>query len=120
MRLAKSKLPGTVTVIRAIRETDRYGNTVYDWAAADRTEYVAWVEQRIAPAAGTQSEHVTDRNAQASLWLLIVPPDADIDGRDRVEYDGRTFEVIGPPWTVKTRRTSAAHHIEANLRWLEG
>jgi head-tail adaptor len=105
-------LPQTVTVVRPTTTTDRYGNTTTSWSNATRAEYAAWIEQSAA------GENTDQRDQQSADWLLIVQPDADVNGRDRVEYDGKTFEVVGPPTRRNTFR--GTHHIEATLRWIEG
>lgn len=110
--IANHALPQTVTVVKAGTTTDRYGNTTTNWAAATRTQYPAWIEQQAA------GENTDQRDQQSADWLMIVQPDADVNGRDRVEYDGKTFEVFGPPTPRNTFR--GLHHIEATLRWIEG
>lgn len=105
-------LPYVVTIVKAGEKTDRYGNTVKDWATATRTDTRAWIEQR------SRNEDTDDRDQLTSTWLLVVPLGNDLDGLDRVEYNGDTFEVVGPPDVVHT--PAGPHHIEATLRWLVG
>jgi hypothetical protein len=61
-------------------------------------------------------EDLTDRNTQIGTWLMVVGPDADIDGWDKVTYDGRTFEVTAPPEPHFNPRTKALHHYEVELQ----
>ena len=72
----------------------------------------AWVEQ------ASRSENDDQRSQLSADWIALLPASADITGRDRVEYDGKTFEVFGPPTPRNTLR--GTHHIEATLRWIEG
>jgi hypothetical protein len=73
------------------------------------TEYLGRLEQRSA-------QEVTDgRDTMVSDWVLYLPPDATVVGRDRVvDMYGRTFEVVGPP--IMQRSPRAAHHLQVNLR----
>jgi len=103
----------TVTVLRPGTTTDRYGNTTTSWATAARHDVAAWVEQTAA------SENTDQRDGQTADWLALLAPDADVNGRDRVLFDGKTFEVIGPPTPRNTLR-GKTHHLEATLRWVEG
>lgn len=105
-------MPHTVTILRAATTTDRYGNEVRDWATATRTTSRAWLEQQKG------SENTADRDQQRSTWLLILPLGVEISGSDRVEYEGDTFDVVGPPATYYSVR--GPHHIEAELTWIEG
>lgn len=111
-RIPARVLRDQITVVRASSSTDRYGNETTSWDTAARHELWAWIEQASA------SESLDNRDQLASDWLAIVAPDADIEGRDRVEWDGKTFEVIGPPTPRDT--LTGPHHIEATLRWIEG
>jgi len=105
-------LRDTITRLRATTTTDRYGNVASSWDTAARQQLPAWIEQAAA------SESLDNRDQLASDWLAILAPDADLQGRDRVEWDGKTFEVIGPPTPRNT--LTGPHHIEATLRWIEG
>lgn len=107
-------------VCRAGTTVDRYGNTVKDWAADDWEEYRGWVSQASAAEIGDQ------REGQVSDWRLFLPTGTPISGGDRVEWIGETpgseditFEVIGPP-SRPWRPGSGEHHVEADLRVVEG
>lgn len=102
----RSLLTQTVTVKhRSDGAVDRFNNPSDVFDAG--TVYRARLEQ------ATGDEQMTDRSVQTSDWLLFLPPEAVIGGRDRVEADGSTFEVVGPPVVQRTPR--GAHHIEARL-----
>jgi hypothetical protein len=105
-------LPYVVTIVRAGTTTDRYGNEVRDWNNATRTDTPAWIEQQRA------SEDDDDRAQLTSSWLLVVPATVQLAGLDRIEYNGETFEVVGPPNVVRT--PTGPHHIEAVLSWVTG
>lgn len=101
-----------VVIVNPRLGADRYGNEVKDWFAATRTPSRAWVAQR------TASETRDGREALDTSWTIVLPPDTDISGLSRVEWDGRTFEVDGAPRPAHTRR--GLHHLEATLRIVEG
>lgn len=110
--IPSSLLPYVVTIVRAGTTTDRYGNEVRDWANATRTSAPAWIEQQ------KPTEDTNDRDQLASTWLLILPATVDVNGNDRIEHNGETFEVVGPPTVVHNMR--GPHHIEAQLSWVRG
>lgn len=113
-------LPHLVDIVHAGTRTDRYGNEVADWSptAVSRQRAQAWMQQN------TAAEETDQRNAQIGEWLMIANPvdvDGDplaISGASRVEWDGITFEVVGPPGPAW--EPSALHHYEIRLRTVEG
>jgi hypothetical protein len=110
--------PVTVTIRHAPVTTDRYGNTARDWSRASTVSTPAWVERQAGRQGSGSGESLAGRDELYSTFRLVLPVGVLIEGRDRVDYDGRTFEVQGPPDTVLTPR--GAHHIEAILLWREG
>lgn len=105
-------LNATVTRVRARPGTDEWGNTVADWAAGDRVDLPARVQQASA------GEDTYDRDQQEALFLVFLPPGADVTGHDRLEWAGRVLELVGPPAAVAGYR--AVHHIEARAREVTG
>lgn len=102
-----------ITILRAVTSTDRYGNVQADnWTHATTTATKAWVSQRF------EGEELDGRNAQIRDWVAFLPAGTVIDGGDRVRCDGMTFEVIGPPH--RAWRPSGEHHVEAQLRAVQG
>lgn len=102
----RSLLTQTVTVqTHTAGADDVFGNQA-DTFPSSRT-YRARLEQT------AEDEQVVDRDTLRTDWLLILPPEAQISGRDRVVADGVTFEVVGPPAVQRTPR--GPHHIEARL-----
>lgn len=100
----------TVVPVNAGPALDEYGNLVE--VAGAGVNYPAWLEQ----TAG--DERTEDRDTQLADWLLVLPVGAVIDGNDRVQVEGKTFEVVGPPARVHTPR--GEHHVEARLRSVDG
>ena len=106
-------LPLVVTLVRPVSSSDRYGNTALDYGpAAARTPIRAWLEQ-----AGAREPLSDGRDPAVSGWLLITNH-LDVAARDRIEHEGRVFEVDGVPAPVHT--PAGVHHLEAHLTSVEG
>ena len=81
--------------------------------------FPCWIEQRGTPAGGLrEDEHQQGRDTITGEWLLICKLDVNVDAYDRIRHDSRIFEVIGEPETRPSPQ--GPHHIEANLRFIEG
>lgn len=78
------------------------------------TESSVSVQAYVYPVGG--SEDRVSRNTQLGDWRAIVPPDADVDGWDRAEYDGREFDIVAPPEPIWNPRTVSRHHIRLRLQ----
>lgn len=104
-----------IKVVRAPVVTDRRNDAVRDWANATRTTARGWIAQ----AAQSISSEQRDGTAVVSEWTVVVPADTDINAHDRVEWDGRIFDVIGEPNRGFTP-SGAAHHKEVQMRIVEG
>jgi hypothetical protein len=101
-----------VTILTPTTEANRYGGTDKRWDNATETTVKGWVSQ-------TSRLEVTDgREAQVASWVLFVDPDTTVTGKDRVEWEGITFEVDGPPNPV--HRPGGLHHYEVPLRVVVG
>lgn len=59
------------------------------------------------------------RDATLQTWRIFLPAGTDLEARDRVVVDGTVFEVDGPPERHRTP-TGGEHHVEAQLRLVEG
>lgn len=101
-----------VTVLTPAAEADRYGGTVKRWDTATSSTVKGWVSQQ------SRSENLDGREAQVSGWVLFLHPDATITGKDRVVWEGITFEVDGPPNPASSPR--GLHHYEVPLRVVDG
>lgn len=98
-----------VTVRRHASTTDAEGNVVRTWATTFAT--VGRVEQ-------TASQEITEgRTTVVSDWRAYLLPGTVIDAHDQVQADGRTFEVVGAPYTARTPR--GPHHLRVRLRLAE-
>jgi hypothetical protein len=106
-------LAQTVTWVQPAYAPDPWGNAnQVDWTHATSTDIPAWITQ-ITPA-----EVVTgSRDVIVGQWQLITN-ELGIGPRDRIEYDGATYEVTGPPAIAET--PSGPHHLIAHLTRTEG
>lgn len=56
----------------------------------------------------------------STVWTAFFPAGTDIDTGDRVEVDGRMYEMVGDPWPARNPRTQAESHVEATLKRTAG
>lgn len=85
---------------------DRYGD------ATVQVQTSVAVAGRIEQQATAEDE---GRQTTVNLWRLYVnDPGVELAPKDRVLYDGRTFEIVGSPTKLNTPR--GLHHIEADLQ----
>jgi hypothetical protein len=103
-----------VTLVRAGTAESRYGDDVKDWTDAERTASKGWVAQR------ARTEDVDSREAQVHDYVVYLPAGTDVTGLDRVEWDDRTFEVVGPPNQAWSPLRRGEHHVELDVRLVEG
>lgn len=101
-------LPVTVAVATPAAAVDRYGTPVPDWTRATVREVRAWV----GATASTETADAT-RDTTTTTARLITN-DLGLGGGDRVEWEGRTWEVHGAPLVAST--PAGPHHVEALLR----
>jgi hypothetical protein len=102
-----------IAILRPALGSNRYGDASKDWGTASETDTVGWIARR-----NESEDRAEGREAQISEWVLYLDAGADIQGGDRVVWGTTTFEVDGPPNPARTPR--GVHHIEANLRLVEG
>lgn len=110
--LPEHLLTYAVTIVRQGETTDRYGQTAPDWSKATRIHTRGFLGQNVS------REVLDGRDAQIADYQLFLPTGTDISGHDRVEIDGASFEVVGPPLVRRT--PDGPHHVEARLRAISG
>jgi hypothetical protein len=116
----RRNLVHTVTVVRAPLVTDRYGNSEKNWANATRRTTKGWVSQQGAVGRPASLENIEGREAEVSSWMVYFMPGEDVTPYDRIEWEGKSFEVEGPTNPAYSARTRKVHHIEARIRAVEG
>lgn len=102
-----------VVLVRPTLTTDRNHNQVASWTSPVRTRIKGWLSQLSAVELIQAG-----RDAGMSMWTLYLPAGTTIDLSYRVEVDGVTYFVDGPPTRAKTPR--GEHHVEVHLRLVEG
>ncbi|HVL82624.1 MAG TPA: hypothetical protein VM840_13630 [Actinomycetota bacterium] len=102
----------SVEVVHRSFATDDYGQRIE--SATQEVTYPAYLEQ-------TSEQEVTGgAEAAISDWLIVLPPEATgIRPLDRIQSEGRVFEVVGSPRLVRRPATGELHHVEARLRFIE-
>jgi head-tail adaptor len=103
-----------VVLVRATTAESRYGDDVKDWSDTTRTDSKGWVAQR------ARTEDVDGREAQVHDHVVYLPAGTDVTGLDRVEWDDRTFEVVGPVNRAWSPLRRGEHHVELDVRLVEG
>ena len=113
----------TITRIRPVAVTNRYGDLEADWDNATSLDIVGCA---VHPA-GTSEDTDPARTAVAIRWNLFLPPGSDIASGDRVTFDGTLYEVDGMPLAWSGSSGIAANgvfgvldHIAAQLVRVEG
>lgn len=115
-----STLVHDITIVRPGTTTDRYGNVTKDWTTATRRTVKGWVSQQGSIGNPATLEDLKGREAQVSNWILYLLPDEDVNGFDRIEWEGITFEAEGPINPAWSPRLKRRHHIEIQLKVVEG
>lgn len=99
----------TITVLRAPIIADDHGNDKRDWAHASSTI----IDGCDAQPQGSQ-ETLVNEDQTLIAYLVLAPPGSDVRSTDRVELNGRTFEVYGVPG-VWTSRSGRLDYVEIRL-----
>ena len=106
----------TVLRIRPGTTTSR-GQPIPDWSADKVSkEYIEGCSMQ--PASTTLSEDGRVLGI-SDLYTLFAPPDADIDAGDRIEFNGKVYEVYGDV-RVQPSATGRLDHIQITLRRYHG
>ena len=83
-----ASLPGTVTISRVSLSSDRMGGQSEAWAT------VGTAVARVSPS-GAGTDDIVGAEALSQIpWVVTVPQGTDVTERDRIIYEGQTFEVI--------------------------
>ena len=105
----------TVTVLRAPM-VERRGVAVPDWGSAT-THTVRGCS--LQEGTTTTEFDTSQRNATESDATLLMPPAADVRDGDRISMGGRTWEVSGVPYDMRSP-TGATSHRRASLKQWRG
>lgn len=105
--------PSAVTVHRVTQDgppdemgdpTEEVVSTTYARAGS------VWQVQR--------SDETANTDVQYEEWRGALRRDLEglVDGTDRIEVEGVTFELEGPPWPARNPRTGRIELLEVTLR----
>lgn len=90
------------------------GSTILDWS---KTSNLTINGCSMQPASTTLSEDGRVLGI-SDLYTLFAPADADIEAGDRIEFEGKTYTVVGD---VRVQpAASRLQHIEISLRRYHG
>lgn len=67
---------------------------------------------------GMDRENMRGMDKRTSIYHVVCPPDLNFDGLARIEWEDRSFEVLGEPQPFNFRNGS--HHTEFTMRAIEG
>lgn len=110
-KIRKGSLRERVTIFRrVVTGQDIYGADVYGESAG--------VEVRAAVMVLDATEDEVSRDTRISRYRIMLAPDAQIGGIDRVVWRGRSLEVIGEP--QPNTIGGLAHHFEFDCREVRG
>lgn len=95
-------------------ETDRYGNPLRVEAEG------VVVAAAVAPHGreGLEKETLAGQDRRTSQFRVIVGPDTQVDGLARVEWRGRSYEVLGEVEPIMYR--NGLHHYQFHMQSVEG
>lgn len=82
----------------------------------DPTETRVSVKGYVEPSLGDQREDPFNRDTQIGDWQAFFPAGTDVDGWDRIEAQGRVFEIIGPPAPYVDPLGLGMDHVHVLLR----
>jgi hypothetical protein len=101
-----------VIVSPVLGELDEYNTP--DESALSRRQYDGWLTQT------TATELRGDRQTEVIQDVLFLPGDAVVEATDRIEVDGKTYEIIAEPLRARRpQEPDEIHHIEVRLRRIE-
>lgn len=81
--------------------------------------FPCWIEPRLSAQGGLRvGEEMQSRDTITAEWQLLCKLDVDFESYDRILHGDKVYEVVGAPGIFGSPR--GPHHIEANLRFIEG
>lgn len=110
----------TLTVVRAARRTDRYGNEqVLDWSE-DAVTLTPVTGCSVQPVDSSEALSAGRDEVVGQRWAFM-PAGTDVDALDRVRLPegGRDFEVVGEVQRMPSA-TGGLDHVYALLKRVEG
>ena len=108
-----------ITIVRPLVTRDRYGSDVLDYTAGTRI-----LVSGVCVQPRSSTETTTDaRDMVTTGWRIYTPAgmDLDVTPTDRIEWAGRTCEVLGDiaRWPHPVR-PGHVHHVEVDVQKVSG
>ena len=116
MPIRMASLRDTITIYNRVLDsegaTSRYGDPL------DEEEVGVDVPAAVAPVGaagglGSSIELEQNRDTRISRYVVTVAPEVDLDALARVEWNDRSFEVIGEPRLLTDRQ--GPHHYDFTM-----
>lgn len=98
-----------ITIMRAVRATNRYGDDVLTWEEPEYADILGVLQQ-----AQYGSEVTTERDLQSTEGTVFLPLDAPVTGQDRLVHNGQTWFLVGP--LAPVGRPGRPSHLEGRVR----
>lgn len=98
----------TIVIVSAPLVSSYGGQMTRDWANATRSDPVS---ANVQPDTATETEGRTDTST--TRYRAFCGPSTPVDIADRVEWEGRTYDVQGEPERWKSM--GKPHHIELRM-----
>jgi hypothetical protein len=106
----------TIVRLRATLQRDPTDNTLYrDWDAPATLTIARCNLQTTALSDKLRRTDNAEREFSETFARVYAPPDADVVGTDRIEFEGRVWEVMGEPMVWRTF-TGRPHHLAFLIR----
>jgi len=111
----ESVMSSTGIIKRRTLASDGMGGYTETWAAVGTVDCDVWqINQR-----GNREPVTGGQVVSKSDWFITVPYNTDLTARDRVEVDGRTFEITFVPndssWLTALRAEAVTYNEEQRL-----
>lgn len=106
----------TVVRQRPALVTDRYGNSVPDWANTTDLE-LAGVLVTSRATGGTSSNEETEqtRESDTTGWAVYARGVVDVNPTDRIVWNGLTFAVEGEPALWPSPHGDGIHNTQIDI-----
>ncbi len=102
---ARSVLPSQAVILSPTRASDGQGGYTLTFLPVGTA--IARLASDTNRGSNNGETTVGDRLAEVTSWILTLPHDQQVDAKDRVTYEGRTFEVAEVlswrPWEISKR-----------------
>lgn len=103
----------SLVIVRAALVDDGRGNETRDWASPTRKTSPGW-----GVDIGNTLGDTQNRDGYSIAYTVRGPFNADVDGRDRVELFGDTYEITGGAQRQPGASALTSHTILLLVKWV--